>query len=540
MSIRDKLDSIKLHLGSAYAKIQAKGGTLPTDKNISNLASAIETVEGGGGPSNIRLNAPTLSFGQSSVGNAPLIIANTYNGNFVGSYDLYANDIFLDNIAANLVSNTVNLNDYITELGTYTIKVISKGTNFIDSLAATITYKTSLTITNNLINCSNNNPTTEVAFGSSYNTTLVADDGYSFVGATVSIIMGNDDITTTCYSKGKITIPNVTGNIVITATFAVITQLGTPSISLSDSILTITQVANAELYVLCLSGSEWQEFPSNTTTIDLANWLTLTDSYSVTIKAKADGYLDSAQSNSVTFTNSTGETPSATLSDNSWPSIRLICERGQASDYWAVGDTKTDIGTDGTTRTFQIVDMQGLYNKHVVFLQVELETQSYKMNEDRGALYSDDDDAFNNYSISVMRKTTLPSILDKYSVVLSRTITKTTYKNLKNGIELSTDVLEMSDKLFLPAAKEISLYGGIYSNPYESQFLTTFEYYATNTAATYKVKRQNGIEQDWWLRSPHSYNPGSTSYFCLVARNGERIIGDLCSQRNGIAPCFAL
>lgn len=525
MSIRDKLDSIKLHLGSAYAKIQAKGGTLPTDKNISNLASAIETVEGGGGPSNIRLNAPTLSFGQSSVGNTPLIITNAYNGNFVGSYDFYIDDVLTDNISANLVSNTVNLQDYITELGTYTIKVISKGTNFIDSLAATISYSSALRITNNLTNCSNNNSATEIAFGVSYNATLVADEGYSFVGAEVEITMGGVDITSTCYNKGKIAIPIVTGNIVITATFAVITQLETPSISLSDSILTITQVANAELYVLCLSGSEWQEFPSNTTTIDLANWLTLTDSYNVTIKAKADGYLDSAQSNSVTFTNSTGETPSATLSDNSWPTIRLVCERGQAGNYWNVGDEKTDLGEDETTRTFRIVDMTGLYGKHVVFEETNLENLTSKMANGTHPQWI-------NYDESIVRLTVLPSVLLNFSERLQGAITKSTIKFSYYNSSSDRGVKQVNDKLFIASAKEIDLSN--YSL-FDDE-TTTWEYYEEATFAD-RIKTKDGDANFWWTRSlcwPSSQGVNQVTVTHLGA-----FYYSMRDSSYSLAPCFA-
>lgn len=42
------------------------------------------------------------------------------------------------------------------------------------------------------------------------------------------------------------------------------------------------------------------------------------------------------------------------LDNNSWADIRAVCEAGEAGDYWNVGDTKSDLGTDGNTRTFRI------------------------------------------------------------------------------------------------------------------------------------------------------------------------------------------
>ena len=42
------------------------------------------------------------------------------------------------------------------------------------------------------------------------------------------------------------------------------------------------------------------------------------------------------------------------LDNNSWADIRAVCEAGEAGDYWNVGDTKSDLGTDGNTRVFRI------------------------------------------------------------------------------------------------------------------------------------------------------------------------------------------
>ena len=42
------------------------------------------------------------------------------------------------------------------------------------------------------------------------------------------------------------------------------------------------------------------------------------------------------------------------LGNNSWETIREVCEAGNAGAYWSVGDTKSDLGTDGNTRVFRI------------------------------------------------------------------------------------------------------------------------------------------------------------------------------------------
>lgn len=71
------------------------------------------------------------------------------------------------------------------------------------------------TITNTLTNVTNSNTATSITSGSSYSGTLTADTGYNI--DTVTVTMGGTDITSTAYSGGSISIANVTGDIVITA-----------------------------------------------------------------------------------------------------------------------------------------------------------------------------------------------------------------------------------------------------------------------------------------------------------------------------------
>lgn len=528
MSINSRLDAIKIHLGNAYAKISSKGGTVPANKNINNLANAIDSIEqGGGGPSDIRLNYPSLSFGTITSTQAPLIITNAYNGNFVESYDFYIDDVLTDTISADLVSNTINLKDYISAAGTYTIKVIAKATNFLDSNPATIVYKTSLTITSILNHCTTNNPTTEVQFGVSYKATLIADNGYSFINATVSITMGEVDITSAVYSKGKINIPSVTGNVVISAEYAVITQLDAPIITLSGSSITAPVVPNAEKYILCLNGAEWQEFDVAGALIfllnDLEDYFSLTDSYELYIIARADGYLDSYESNEVTYTNIHGETPSLILNDNSWPTIRLICERGEATDYWSVGDTKTDVGTDGVTRTFRIADMQGLYGKHVVFEEVNCENETARMgNVPRWV----------NYESSDIRLSVLPDLLNDFSSLLKKVIYFTTYKCSYYNSSSDRGISEVRDRLFIASAKEVGLV--VDGHNIFNDDTVTWEYYE-NAQPSDRIKTLDNVAYAWWTRSIGW--PDVIEQIVITHQGGRS--HSLSNTYHGYAPCFA-
>ena len=74
-----------------------------------------------------------------------------------------------------------------------------------------------LSITKTLSNCSIDNSKSRVIEEQGYGATITADDGHTLDGGTITITMGGVDVST-YYSNGKIAIPNVTGDIVITAT----------------------------------------------------------------------------------------------------------------------------------------------------------------------------------------------------------------------------------------------------------------------------------------------------------------------------------
>ena len=73
--------------------------------------------------------------------------------------------------------------------------------------------KPSYTVTNNLKNCSNTNGATTVEENSSYVAAITANSGYTI--ESISVTMGGTAVTV---SNGVISIPYVTGDIVITAT----------------------------------------------------------------------------------------------------------------------------------------------------------------------------------------------------------------------------------------------------------------------------------------------------------------------------------
>lgn len=86
--------------------------------------------------------------------------------------------------------------------------------NMIDGDPVDLTAE-KVSITNSLTNAITSNTAVSVDLGRAYTATITAADGYKLDGATVTITMGGEDITSSAYSDGVINISSVTGDIVI-------------------------------------------------------------------------------------------------------------------------------------------------------------------------------------------------------------------------------------------------------------------------------------------------------------------------------------
>jgi hypothetical protein len=97
-------------------------------------------------------------------------------------------------------------------------------------------------VTNNLTNAVNSNTATNVVGGSSYSATITANNGY--VLESIAVTMGGVDITTSTISGVNINIPDVTGDIVITATAII-----APTYSITNLVPTsTTKPGGTEIY----------------------------------------------------------------------------------------------------------------------------------------------------------------------------------------------------------------------------------------------------------------------------------------------------
>ena len=208
-------DTYLTDIGNA---IREKNGETMTYKP-SEMAAAIQAISGGGDQP--QLNAPTIKITEDTL----TITANKNNGNFVTGYNVYVNPGTGYVLFGTTTTLTNDLTQYQVPPGDYSIKVTAVGENFIESDYSNELNYTNVfySVTNTLTNCTSNNSTTSIRKGAAYSATITADSGYQMSGATVSITMGDTDITGTAYSDKTITIAAVTGNTVINITAPAIT-----------------------------------------------------------------------------------------------------------------------------------------------------------------------------------------------------------------------------------------------------------------------------------------------------------------------------
>ena len=162
----------------------------------------------------------------------------------------------------------------------------------LEALWAVITRLVSL----NLTHVTSSNQSASVENGSRYVTTLTADANYTI--NSVTVIMGGVDITSTSYSSGTVTIPSVTGNIVITATAVLAAQSITATYTQSGTVYNTDSLDSlkADLVVTAnYSGGGSDTIPSTDYTLSgtltvgastiTVTYAGLTDTFSVTVTA---------------------------------------------------------------------------------------------------------------------------------------------------------------------------------------------------------------------------------------------------------------
>ena len=200
---------------------------------IVNFTTAMSvTQECGMFPAEIRFSTNAYgSFPATDIGTANFILAVEPSPHPEGTTD--GTQETMQNLETRLQSEINDLSDRIDDIEAGGSGLSQTEKNLILTLFSKAAYAesdaesaydalenlwttTTRTITYNLSHVSSSNTTASIEQGQSYTTTLTATGSYTLNSVTVT--MGGVDITSTAYSSGTVSIPSVTGNIVITAT----------------------------------------------------------------------------------------------------------------------------------------------------------------------------------------------------------------------------------------------------------------------------------------------------------------------------------
>ena len=138
-------------------------------------------------------------------------------------------------IDASQTKAIMNGNEYFYSESSRTITILNvQGNIDVYGVGVAPSVET-VTISNHLTNCVSSNSATSVDKGSSYTATITANEGYTLDGIVVT--MNGTAITSSVVSGNNISIPEVTGNVVITATAS---ETPTADVSYESTTKTLT------------------------------------------------------------------------------------------------------------------------------------------------------------------------------------------------------------------------------------------------------------------------------------------------------------
>lgn len=255
----------------------------------------------------------------------------------------------------------------------------------------------------------------------------------------------------------------------------------------------------------------------------------------------------------VTFADGTDEEISAMIQAHYDNEINI-------ADYWAVGDMRsvslsameaTGVGESHRAQTVQFVigdfdhdDLATPINGHlkaaVTLLQKDCLMDASNASNPVDGQHNTENGYMNSTNTSVggwkycARRKWCNNVYFYALPSAWQSMVKTVNKKSGTVGGSSYETETTQDKIFLAA--EIEIFGSTsYSVIGEG---TQYQYYKNATANRYKMPKWTSsyISQQYWERSPFS---GDTSYFCIVAGNGNAN-GKSASYVYGVAPCLCI
>lgn len=360
----------------------------------------------------------------------------------------------------------------------------------VPSISGTYTY-TGSAITPTWSNYDSNQLTIGGAYSATnagtYNATFTPKTGYQW-----------SDGTTTAKTV-QWTINKAAGSLSINPTSI---TLGTSNTSKT---ITVTRAGNGAITATSSNTNICTVSVSgNIITVNSVNNNTGTATITVSVAAGTNHY---APSNKTCSVSALFLPAKDTLQNMSWADIQKVSKAGKASEYWAIGDTKTT-SVNIQQYTFEIIGFDhdtptdtssyGRSKAGITFQMRDLLSTTYTMNS-TGTNSG-------GWKDSSMRST-LNNMCDRLYDVKSFIVPVNKQTNVGGA---STDIETTSDKLFLLTEREV--FGTTtYASPSHG---TQYAYYKNGGS---KIKKKSGSAYVWWLRCPaYSY----TDIFSAVMTDG--------------------
>ena len=201
MAIADTINSMKTNITNAYNAIQTKGGTIPTNKNLANLSTAINSISAGGGIEDVATVAALKA--KCTVENVGKFYK--YTGNPSSGFETNELDCVVENSG-----------------GGYNVLGLGK-----------VTYNTTkYTVTYNYTACGDDagGPTRNMPLGGT-----ITIDVYTGVGPYADYVLPDTITVSGCQhtwvlsstkKNGTLTLYNATGNITVTIIATAVSSYG--------------------------------------------------------------------------------------------------------------------------------------------------------------------------------------------------------------------------------------------------------------------------------------------------------------------------
>ena len=181
--------------------------------NITALISALGSNESGGGDTPT-VKTYTITNNLTHCSNSNSSTSVNENSNYIATITP-TDEYTLTGASVNITMGGTDITSTAYNNGTINISSVT-GNIVITISTVQIHQVVKYTITNKLTNCTSSNSDTSIEENKSYAATISPSSGHTLTDASISVTMGEVDITKTAYNNGIINISSVTGNVIIT------------------------------------------------------------------------------------------------------------------------------------------------------------------------------------------------------------------------------------------------------------------------------------------------------------------------------------